>query len=74
MLFRSLPEGFASVAIGGGLLPGEKLHEQLIADEEVARTYDYGSHYRIIPANYANGTDAMPQVPADFTYVSSTLT
>ncbi len=30
-----------------GLRPGEKLHEVLISDEEVRRTYDCGDHYRI---------------------------
>ncbi len=34
-----------------GLRPGEKLHEQLISDEEVPRTYDCGSHYRVFPAD-----------------------
>ena len=52
-----------------GLRAGEKLHEQLISDEEVARTFDCGDHYRI--------SDARPRfrmarhVPADFQYTSA---
>jgi FlaA1/EpsC-like NDP-sugar epimerase len=33
-----------------GIRPGEKLHEQMIGQEDSLSTYDYGDHYRIIPA------------------------
>lgn len=33
-----------------GIRPGEKLHEQMIGEEDSLSTYDYGDHYRIIPA------------------------
>ena len=40
-----------------GLRDGEKLHEQLISDEEVSRTYDCGDHFRIAhrPAGLDHG-------------------
>ncbi len=61
-----------------GLLPGEKLHETLIATEEVPRTLDFGNHYRIVPEGYFkihDGWEGVPEyvtaVPADFTYTSA---
>ncbi len=58
-----------------GLRPGEKLHETLIAPEEVSRTYDCDDHYRI--SNYHPFTEVESDmfqpgipVPADFTYTS----
>lgn len=57
-----------------GLRAGEKLHESLISPEEVARTYDFGDHYRVLPAHYGwNHPDNAPiaqLVPPDFTYTS----
>lgn len=68
-----LPEATAET----GLRPGEKLHEALIGPEEVARTWDYGDHYRVMPAEWfpsGLGT-TFPKVPPhpvppDFTYTS----
>ncbi len=32
-----------------GIRPGEKLHEQMISREDAQYTYDYGSHFKILP-------------------------
>lgn len=33
-----------------GIRPGEKLHEQMIGPEDALHTYEYGDHYKILPA------------------------
>ena len=33
-----------------GIRPGEKLHEQMIGLEDAPHTYEYGDHYKILPA------------------------
>ena len=33
-----------------GIRPGEKLHEQMISQEDAAHTYEYKQHYKILPA------------------------
>jgi UDP-N-acetylglucosamine 4,6-dehydratase (inverting) len=33
-----------------GIRPGEKLHEQMIGEEDAAYTYEYPEHYKILPA------------------------
>ena len=33
-----------------GIRPGEKLHEQMIGEEDAAFTYEYPEHYKILPA------------------------
>jgi UDP-N-acetylglucosamine 4,6-dehydratase/5-epimerase len=33
-----------------GIRPGEKLHEQMIGEEDTAHTYEYPEHYKILPA------------------------
>ena len=32
-----------------GIRPGEKLHEQMIGEEDAPYTYDYGYHFKILP-------------------------
>ncbi|MCA9423337.1 MAG: UDP-N-acetylglucosamine 4,6-dehydratase (inverting) [Nitrospira sp.] len=32
-----------------GIRPGEKLHEQMIGEEDASFTYDYPDHYKILP-------------------------
>jgi UDP-N-acetylglucosamine 4,6-dehydratase len=33
-----------------GIRPGEKLHEQMIGEEDALHTYEYPEHYKILPA------------------------
>ncbi|MEM6485074.1 MAG: UDP-N-acetylglucosamine 4,6-dehydratase (inverting) [Pseudomonadota bacterium] len=33
-----------------GIRPGEKLHEQMISEEDASQTFEYGGHYKILPA------------------------
>jgi len=33
-----------------GIRPGEKLHEQMIGEEDAYYTYEYPEHYKILPA------------------------
>jgi UDP-N-acetylglucosamine 4,6-dehydratase len=40
-----------------GVRPGEKLHEQMIGLEDAAYTYEYGDHYKILPAIHNWSTD-----------------
>ena len=39
-----------------GIRPGEKLHEQMIGEEDAPNTYEYEEHYKILPAihNWSN--------------------
>jgi len=60
-----------------GIRPGEKLHEQMIGEEDVPYTYEYSDHYKILPA--INNWYADPKrikdgrkVPPDFVYRSDT--
>ena len=71
-----------AVAPGGsreivGIRPGEKLHEQMISPEDAPHTFDYGDHYRILPAinNWSQTEDMIGEgvkVPEEFTYASDT--
>jgi UDP-N-acetylglucosamine 4,6-dehydratase (inverting) len=60
-----------------GIRPGEKLHEQMIGEEDAMSTYEYRDHYKILPV--INGWGADPsrvkdgaKVPEGFTYCSNT--
>jgi UDP-N-acetylglucosamine 4,6-dehydratase len=33
-----------------GIRPGEKLHEQMIGEEDAAHTFEYSEHFKILPA------------------------
>lgn len=61
-----------------GIRPGEKLHEQLISAEDSLNTFDYGDHYKIIPAINMWGNEPRTKngrkVPAGFVYTSDTNT
>jgi UDP-N-acetylglucosamine 4,6-dehydratase/5-epimerase len=58
-----------------GIRPGEKLHEQMISQEDAAHTYEYNQHFKILPAihNWSQDperiNDGKP-VASDFSYCS----
>lgn len=59
-----------------GIRPGEKLHEQMISEEDAAYTYEYGDYYKILPA--IHGWDSCKKrinngkkVPENFCYTSN---
>jgi UDP-N-acetylglucosamine 4,6-dehydratase len=58
-----------------GIRPGEKLHEQMIGEEDAHYTYEYPEHYKILPV--INGWSTSPErikdgvkVDPDFVYRS----
>lgn len=58
-----------------GIRPGEKLHEQMIGEEDAAHTYEYDDYFKIIPAIHNWSSDPVrikngKKVPDDFTYSS----
>ena len=60
-----------------GIRPGEKLHEQMIGEEDAPSTYEYEEHYKILPV--INGWGEDPNrikdgqlVAIDFVYDSGT--
>lgn len=62
-----------------GIRPGEKLHEQMIGEEDALHTYEYKDHYKILPAIHKWSEDPERisdgvKVSPDFTYSSSNNT
>ena len=62
-----------------GIRPGEKLHEQMIGEEDAYYTYEYPEHYKILPAIHNWSTDPAringgKKVPEGFTYCSDNNT
>ena len=58
-----------------GIRPGEKLHEQMIGEEDAYYTYEYDEHYKILPAIHSWDRDASrikdgKRVPEGFSYTS----
>ena len=58
-----------------GIRPGEKLHEQMIGEEDAPNTYEYGDYYKILPTinNWSPGTDMVKggkKVAENFVYTS----
>ena len=58
-----------------GIRPGEKLHEQMIGEEDAPHTYEYPEHFKILPAinNWSSSADRIKnglKVPNGFTYSS----
>ena len=58
-----------------GIRPGEKLHEQMIGTEDAPYTYEYDSHFKILPAIHSWHEDPArigdgKIVPPDFIYSS----
>jgi FlaA1/EpsC-like NDP-sugar epimerase len=62
-----------------GIRPGEKLHEQMIGQEDAPHTYEYAEHFKILPAIHNWHLDPIringgKLVPPNFTYCSDTNT
>lgn len=58
-----------------GIRPGEKLHEQMISEEDAAFTYSYPEHFKILPAIHNWGDSVLrikdgTKVPEGFSYTS----
>lgn len=58
-----------------GIRPGEKLHEQMIGEEDSFYTYEYPEHYKILPAinNWSSCSVRIKdgkKVPEGFSYTS----
>lgn len=58
-----------------GIRPGEKIHEQMIGSEDAPHTFEYESHYKILPAIHNWSSDPAringgKRVAEDFTYIS----
>ena len=58
-----------------GIRPGEKLHEQMIGIEDAPFTYEYGEHFKILPAinDWAVDEERIKRgrkVPETFSYPS----
>jgi UDP-N-acetylglucosamine 4,6-dehydratase/5-epimerase len=58
-----------------GIRPGEKLHEQMIGQEDALYTYEYPDHFKILPSiyNWANDPERIGdgiKVKSDFLYCS----
>lgn len=79
MNIADIAKAVASTAIHEiiGIRPGEKLHEQMISPEDSHHTYEYQSHYKILPAIHQWSTDINRikdgrKVHEGFTYASDT--
>lgn len=62
-----------------GVRPGEKLHEQMIGEEDAYYTYEYPEHYKILPAIHSWDQDGNrikngQKVPEGFSYTSDSNT
>ena len=60
-----------------GIRPGEKIHEQMIGEEDAAHTYAFKDHYKILPAIHKWSSDPSringgTKVEEGFIYSSST--
>jgi UDP-N-acetylglucosamine 4,6-dehydratase/5-epimerase len=59
-----------------GIRPGEKLHEQMISQEDAHYTYEYPKYFKILPVinNWSNSPERIKtgiKVPEGFTYCSN---
>ncbi len=62
-----------------GIRPGEKLHEQMIGEEDAFYTYEYPEHFKILPAINdwhvcGNRIKDGKRVPEGFSYTSNNNT
>jgi FlaA1/EpsC-like NDP-sugar epimerase len=58
-----------------GIRPGEKLHEQMISEQDSFYTYEYPEHFKILPAIHNWSADPArikdgKRVPDGFVYAS----
>jgi UDP-N-acetylglucosamine 4,6-dehydratase len=55
-----------------GIRPGEKLHEEMISENDARRTVDCGSHYVVLPdLDFGRERDPLGEpVPEGFQYSS----
>jgi len=58
-----------------GIRPGEKLHEQMIGEEDAPHTYEYADHFKVLPAIHSWSADPGRikdgrKVPEGFRYAS----
>lgn len=56
-----------------GIRPGEKIHETLISHDDARTTYEFSSHYRIMPAFSYHSTIDMQQIMQEGTHVPETF-
>ena len=62
-----------------GVRPGEKMHEQMIGQEDSVHTYEYHGYYKILPAinNWSTCSDRIKdghRMPEGFSYTSDSNT
>ena len=62
-----------------GIRPGEKLHEQMISEEDSLYTYEYNGYYKILPVinDWSNDKERIKngkKVPEGFSYTSDNNT
>jgi UDP-N-acetylglucosamine 4,6-dehydratase len=62
-----------------GIRPGEKIHEQMIGSEDAPHTFEYDSHFKILPAihNWSSDPERInggKKVAEGFTYISDSNT
>ena len=60
-----------------GIRPGEKLHEQMIGQEDAPHTYEYSDYFKILPAihNWSSDPNRIKtgrKVAPNFQYISNT--
>lgn len=58
-----------------GIRPGEKMHEQMISEEDSVTTYDFGPFYKVLPSHFYWSTASDParggtKVDSGFVYSS----
>ena len=59
-----------------GIRPGEKLHEEMISNEDASTTYEYSDYFKILPQINNWSEDLLrikdgKKVPEDFVYNSN---
>ena len=55
-----------------GIRPGEKIHEQMIGEEDAPHTYEYSNYFKILPA--INGWNNDKRIAMEFKLIHHSLT